>query len=337
MTADPNSPPIFVVGFQRSGTTLLQALLGAHPRIAAPPEIYYVARVAEHADYFGDLCEDDNLEKALHEALNPPLDMLADCGFQFDRLLARAKQRPRGYGELLDVMLTDFAERRGKPRWVEKSAGQPLGPLMRLFPDLRAIHIVRDPRDVVASSLKAPWTKHASAAAMAHDWRRFTLATIARGAKLGASQYLLVRYEDLSRDPAAVMRLVCAFVGEEYDSEMVNDASRRHGTVPAVAAPWQGRALERIQPAREGGWVAQLSRLDQLRVNAVVDSMLMPLGYGRGDTRTRLLSMALKPQALAMRARLRKGAKPQSRSPEQRYLLKRRFLEAQAHRVKEAG
>lgn len=42
--------PLFVIGFQRSGTTLLQALLGAHPRIAAPPEIYYVARVAEHQD-----------------------------------------------------------------------------------------------------------------------------------------------------------------------------------------------------------------------------------------------------------------------------------------------
>src|SRR5436309_3360296 len=41
-------PPIFVVGFSRSGTTLLQALLGAHSRISAPPEIAFFARVWRH-------------------------------------------------------------------------------------------------------------------------------------------------------------------------------------------------------------------------------------------------------------------------------------------------
>ena len=63
--------PIFVVGFQRSGTTLLQSLLGAHPRIAAPPEMHFVFRVAALADYFGDLADDDNLARALHETINP--------------------------------------------------------------------------------------------------------------------------------------------------------------------------------------------------------------------------------------------------------------------------
>ena len=36
--------PIFVVGYQRSGTTLLQALLGAHHRIAGPPETHFIFR-----------------------------------------------------------------------------------------------------------------------------------------------------------------------------------------------------------------------------------------------------------------------------------------------------
>ena len=45
--------PIFVVGFQRSGTTLLQSLLGAHPRIAAPPEVHFFFRIYGLRDYWG--------------------------------------------------------------------------------------------------------------------------------------------------------------------------------------------------------------------------------------------------------------------------------------------
>jgi hypothetical protein len=333
----PSDAPLFVIGFQRSGTTLLQALLGAHPRIAAPPEVYFVARIAEHQDWFGDLEDDANLATALHEALNPPLDMLADCGFDEEALLERAKRGPRTYAALLDTMLRDYAERHGKQRWVEKSAGQPLPPVMRLFPGARVIHIVRDPRDVVASSLETAWTRHENAANLAHWWRAFTLQTILRGNGRGPAQYLQIRYEDLTREPEAVMRLVCAFIGEEYDPAMVTDASRRRGTVPAVAAGWQGRALDHVQPARAGGWTERLGRLDQLRVNAVVGSMLMPLGYMPASTATRILSLPLRVGALARRGKTRMDRAPAGLSPEERYRMKRRFIEAQVERVRAAG
>ena len=39
---DPrSSSPIFVVGVPRSGTTLLAAMLGAHPRLVCGPETYF--------------------------------------------------------------------------------------------------------------------------------------------------------------------------------------------------------------------------------------------------------------------------------------------------------
>src|SRR3954453_12508316 len=106
--------PIFVVGFQRSGTTLLQSLLGAHPRVAAPPEMHFILRVAYFGDLFGDLHDDGNLRRALHEALNPPLDMLAECGFDEDALFERARAGERGYAGLFTAIMDDYAERNGK-------------------------------------------------------------------------------------------------------------------------------------------------------------------------------------------------------------------------------
>lgn len=328
--------PIFVVGFQRSGTTLLQALLGAHGRIAAPPEVYFVARVADHADYFGDLRDDANLEAALREALHPPLDLLAECGFDFDRLLARARAGPRTYAALLDAMLTDFAERQGKNRWAEKSAGQPLGAVMDLFPAAKAIHIVRDPRDVIASSLEMAWSRQESARTLARRWRAFTLETVARGSALGPGQFLQIRYEDLTRDPEAAMRLVCAFVEEDFDPAMVTDTSRRRGTVPSVASDWQGRALGHVEPARRRVGDDRLGRFDRLQVEAIVEPLLAPLGYQPPRRRMRAAAAPLKLVDLGERGAALLRPAPAPESPEERYRLKRSYVEAQAERVRAA-
>jgi Sulfotransferase family len=139
--------PIFVVGYQRSGTTLLQSLLGAHPCIAAPPELHFILRVAYFADYFGDLADDDNLRRALGEALNPPVDILTECGFDEDALFERARSGERTYAGLFAAMLEDYTERNGKQRWAEKTPSQRPDDIYNLFPDALVVHIVRDPRD----------------------------------------------------------------------------------------------------------------------------------------------------------------------------------------------
>ncbi|MBV9254358.1 MAG: sulfotransferase, partial [Actinobacteria bacterium] len=116
--------PIFVVGYERSGTTLLQAMLGAHPHIAAPPELHYLLRIGELRDYYGDLADDASLRHALHDTLNPPLDILAGCGFDEDVLFEAARPTDRSYRALLQVVMDDFARRHGKARWSEKTPGQ---------------------------------------------------------------------------------------------------------------------------------------------------------------------------------------------------------------------
>jgi hypothetical protein len=331
MVVSPTAP-IFVIGYQRSGTTLIQALLGAHPRIAAPPETYFFFRVADQAEYFGDLSGDANLSRALYEALNPPVDLFADCGFDQDRLLARAKEGPRTYAALFDTIMSDFAARAGKQRWSEKSAGQPIDAAYSLFPDAQVVHMVRDPRDVVASSLQAPGMEP-DATRIARGWRSFTLRTVRRGFEVGPAQFLQIRYEDLTRDPAAVLRVVCAFLGEEYDPVMLDDQSRRGGTVPAVASPWQARALTSVVPARVGGWRERLQRIDQVRVNAVVGSMLAPLGYEAPSARAKALGLPLTVAERLRRARAwMRPVQPQL-TPEERYRATRSFLESQAAKL----
>jgi hypothetical protein len=57
------------------------------------------------------------------------------------------------------------------------------------------------------------------------------------------------------------------------------EARRRAGTVTALAAPWQARALEPVTTARQGRYECSLSRWQRASVVAVVRGELAALGY----------------------------------------------------------
>ena len=90
----------------------------------------------------------------------------------------------------------------------------------------------------------------------------------------------MIRYEDLTRDPEAVLRKVCAFVGEEFDPAMLDESARAAaGTVTDLARPWQADVATPVTMERQGKWKLRLGPADKARVAAVVHRELPALGY----------------------------------------------------------
>jgi LPS sulfotransferase NodH len=322
--------PIFVAGYQRSGTTLLQSLLGAHPRIAAPPETYFVFRIVLLADRYGDLTDDDRLKLVVHDALHPPADLLGDSGFDerrvFERVVASGERSMRG---VFDALMRDFAERQGKARWSDKSPGQRAEASLRLFPEAQIIHIIRDPRDVIASSLATPWTK-ADAYQLAREWRRFTLDNIRTGRAAGPGAFLQIRYEDLAADPRAALRIVFSFLDEDNDTSVIENVAGKRPSVGKNAAPWQSRVLEAIEPAPSNAWRQRLSARDRQAVNAIVYRELEALGYEGAGRRDRVAgTIVTLPRNLKEHVRKRRLARA-ALDPQARERAVRAFLEEQA-------
>ncbi len=309
-------------------------MLGAHSNIAAPPEMHFLYRISNFSDYFGDLRDDTNLMRALHEALNPPVPLLRECGFEERTLFERARRGDRSYSALLDVIMSDFAERNGKQRWSEKTPDQPASGILQLFPEAQIIHILRDPRDVVASRLETPWDDQ-NARELAAAWRWFTLDAIKAG-RVGPAHYLQIRYEDLTSDPEAVIRLVCCFLQEEYEPAMVSSPELRAGTIASLAAPWQSRVFEPISAERQGRHRATMSRLQRASVAAVVHRELAALGYvpARGVmTAVGTLAKAAGFPARSVRFLSRSRLRRRLRTPEGRYQEARHFMEQLNNRV----
>ena len=62
--------PIFIIGSERSGTTLVLAVLACHPRIAVPEVTWYYPRFRPYLHTYGDLANAENFNTLAREMAN---------------------------------------------------------------------------------------------------------------------------------------------------------------------------------------------------------------------------------------------------------------------------
>ena len=210
--------PIFIGGPDRCGKTLVAALLGSHSRIA-------ISAVGSNLwplfyRQFGDLAETENADRAIAA-------LMAYKHVRFmepdpEALRAAFLAGPRTYARLFGLVQEQHARRRGKPRWgdqtglVERFADE----IFAAYPGVRFIHMVRDPRDRYEASLQMWPEGRLRAGGAAGRWLLSTgLAT--RNRRRHGDAYLVLRYEDLVREPEAIVRRLAAFVGESFEPAML--------------------------------------------------------------------------------------------------------------------
>jgi tetratricopeptide (TPR) repeat protein len=215
--------PLFIVGFPRSGTTMVEQTLTAHPAVSAGDE----------------------------------LPMMSELSWQIPQMLGSPLAYPEALSELwlgdrrhgLEV-LRDFyfhgARQRGviqpgKAWFTDKMPLNEthLGLIHLLFPDSPVLHLLRHPLDVVLSVYSNLLTHgfccaYALDTAARHYLRVADLIAHYR-AQLGL-RYLPVRYEDVVADQEAQVRRMLAFVGLLFDPRCLSfHENRRYARTASYA------------------------------------------------------------------------------------------------------
>lgn len=218
--------PIFVIGAERSGTTLLMVMLGAHPRIAVPEVGWLFPRFYPFLHTYGDLNKEENLRTLADEmlfGLNRHLwGMDLNPRTAVDELLAEVKEK--SFAGVYCAMHEMFARKNGnKPRWGQKTPHNLyfVGPIKECFPNAQFIFIVRDGRDASSDYLESSFGP-TNIFAAAESWKLCQNAVKPWREKLSPEEWLDIKYEDLVREPEATLRKVCTFLGEEFDPVMLD-------------------------------------------------------------------------------------------------------------------
>ena len=226
-------PPFFIIGYQRSGTTLLRLMLDSHPRVAVPLDVVGLwARYAMRLDdEFGGLATDEDVRRLVEALLAEERIRLWDVEMSARRVIASVGNR--GFPAVIEAFNAAYAEAKGKRRWGSKDPGdmRRIHLIDEWFPNARFVHIIRDGRDA-SLSLIAQDFGPGDLLACADAWREEVWWVRRIGRLLGPERYHELRYEDLVTDPEAVLRPLCAFLSLEFDAAMLAYHERVGDAVP---------------------------------------------------------------------------------------------------------
>jgi tetratricopeptide (TPR) repeat protein len=238
-SSGPGAPAghIFLLGFMRSGTTLLESILASAPQIVA-------------------LDEHDALRDAAKIFLN------SDKGVaQLSALEGPELTRWRDeYWRLVRAQGIDVSGKVLLDKLPFHSIKLPL--IARLFPDAKVIFALRDPRDVVFSAFKNQFAVQTDSFEFLRleDCARYYAAVMQLSELYWSKLPLNLRghrYEDLMKEFDATVKAVCNFVGIEWDEAMREFSEGvRAINIRSVSAP-------QVRQGLYGGAVGQWRRYER--------------------------------------------------------------------------
>jgi tetratricopeptide (TPR) repeat protein len=230
--------PLFVLGFPRSGTTLVQRVLTSHPLITAGEDLRTIHDTAEAAP------------RLLGSPLAYP-EALAEVWLG---------DHQDGLERLRDHYLSDRAmlgAAAGDARWIVEhmpTSEVDLGLMTLLFPHSPIIRMVRHPLDTILSVFSLPLPMGGMFSSVLESAaRHFVLLADLADDLLGRFDHrcLTVRYEDLVGSHEATGRRVLGFIGEEFDAACLEHHANGHFTrtlsYAQVAEPLHDRARYRYR------------------------------------------------------------------------------------------
>jgi hypothetical protein len=282
---------LFVIGSPRSGSTLLTRMLGAHSAVHSPAEPHLLTPLAHLGLY-------ESIEKAPYDPIITERAI---------RELVAAL--PRGEADYLDALraysdtLYDrLLEPSGRQILLDKTPAYALvlDFVARLYPKARYLVLTRSPLAVWSSVVQSFFDGDHEAAHRHNPLLERYVPAIARFLREQPVPLHHVRYEDLVREPEAVMEAICAFAGLGFEAGMVDYGESSEGrresarglgdpiTVARETRPTT-RSLERWagDMAGDPDKLAQAERI----LASLLDEDLETWGYSRRELEQQLAAV----------------------------------------------
>lgn len=238
--------PVLMIPARRCGSHALRLRLNLSQQFYAPYPLHIVDFLPIVPGY-GDLEDDDAYLRMVVDVVGLHAASMVkwpDVVFDPVEVFESIRDGPRSVHRIVWELYLQAAEQHGAAVVMDKSLDSVhyADDMLRLFPQLLFLNVVRDPRAQVASMNRA----------IIYDFD--TLLNAERwvaGHRAAQSlvdrfpeQVLTIRYEDFLADQEAVLRVVCAFFRIRYDQQMLDiGRSAEAGRISQLSELWSSNHL----------------------------------------------------------------------------------------------
>jgi hypothetical protein len=272
--------PIFIIGTERSGSNLLRVMLNAHSNITIPhpPHIMRFFHPLEKS--YGDLKKKSNFIRLTDDILKLIKVHIHPWEIEIDRDKIYKEAIPRNVFGIFCAIYDHYARFSAKPRWGCKSTFmiEHTESIFEKYPHAQLIWLVRDPRDVAASSKNSVFNPfHPFLTATL--WKKQQEIAGALEKKLSKKNILRVHYESLLTDTKGTVELICQFLGEILEKDMLefyrSEASKK---ASRLSESWKNTARP-ILKNNAGKFLTLLNKKEIAWVESASSPVMETLNY----------------------------------------------------------
>ncbi|MEQ8523057.1 sulfotransferase [Gracilimonas sp.] len=275
----------FIVGTSRSGSTLLQSMLSSHNEIVIPPETHFF----HSADYLNQKYKESDLKDSFRERLlhfwYDQKTRIRDLGLEKQDVGQLSKElNLTDPAELFTLQLTMYRTDRGKKIVGEKTPRHILSvkEIIKAYPNAKIISMFRDPRAAAWSEIKAHFGSP-SVFVTTRRWREYVEAHEQCKRELSAEQYMMLRYKDLIEDTEGLLKNICAFLGVDFQPQMLEYYKRDEKGFAEGEESWKEGTLKPIQKDKNEEWKTALTRWQIALVEQTAGNKLEEMGYQKSE------------------------------------------------------
>jgi hypothetical protein len=279
--------PVFIVGSGRSGTTITATLLSHLSRVQISKETGYISQNIP-------LLKDINSPAALKRLIVVVNQWLRVSQPDHLASLEGFQQFCGRYDIHGSRAFIHYIWQLDSPKpWHELSFIGDNTPLylmaipviQEFMPDARFIHVVRDPRDVVTSTLKMRFGADDPIIA-ALEWHTSIGCWLMAERIVTSDRRMECRYEDLCTAPEETMTRLAAFLNHSKNDAMAaltmqasSDRQKASGFESVASAEHHHRLIEPVAPSRVGRYKSELTAAQIQSIETIAQYGMLAYGY----------------------------------------------------------
>lgn len=291
-----NIPFFFVVGRPRSGTTLLRTLFDAHPNVNFPPECQFIVNLYPKYGKKTSWTEEDIIA-FYNDLISQWLFDTWNIDNEDLRRSLLAYTGENTFGTICKVVYKQYNSLFEKKELLfigDKNPGYAIYSklLLKIFPEAKFIHIIRDYRDNFVSIKNVDFELPVPSVVV-QKWKYF-FKKFNKDSTLKPESYNVIKYEDLVKDPEIELQKLCKFIGIEFNAQVFNFYEKKDEILktypPGYIHTYHSSLMQKVNTSKIGVWKKQLSPWQIKLMDITVGKVAEHAGYERMYKRFNLLA-----------------------------------------------